>query len=568
MRNTRLIVLCLFAGVAAPAGAQLVRGVVSEQASGTLVAGVVVTLERADSTNAGPLSAGLSVLTNERGEYAIRAPDAGRYVVSAKRIGVKRFISEPFVLGAGETRRIDIGIDAVLFTLPEVVVNASVLCANRRTQMSRLASLWVEAQTALTATEISRRDTLFRSNVTRYALVLDPVTMRAFSESRIYIEGAAERPFASISGDSLSKIGYWRELPSDTAEYYGPDAEVLLSDAFRRDHCYSIVEGDRERRGLIGLAFEPIVGREIADVRGTFWLDSRTFELRFIEFRYTRLPPTEFISRVGGEVHFARAPGGAWIVSRWYLRMPQWARFTSGPKAVPKSVRDVFNDAPPAIQRILEEGGSISADGLRAPGISAITGVVLDSAGKPLTEAAIHLAGDWQSIPVDSKGRFRFDSVSAGNYALLVNHPGYEALGLLAATAYVAVSEGGSTDVTLRAIRAREIVPRLCNGLPTTPPRATLRLLAQDSATSALVTGAPLMVSWTEKADPAGGGGREQRQSAKTDLNGAVAFCGLPAETPIELSIVRENQEPISVAVFALRKNEVTARLVRVARPQ
>jgi Carboxypeptidase regulatory-like domain len=488
--------------------------------------------------------------------------------VSAKRIGVKRFISEPFVLGAGETRRIDIGIDAVLYTLPEVVVNASVLCANRRTQMSRLASLWDEAQTALTATEISRRDTLFRSNVTRYALVLDPVTMRAFSESRIYIEGAAERPFASISGDSLSRIGYWRELPSDTAEYYGPDAEVLLSDAFRRDHCYSIVEGDRERRGLIGLAFEPIVGREIADVRGTFWLDSRTFELRFIEFRYTRLPPTEFISRVGGEVHFTRAPGGAWIVSRWYLRMPQWARYTSGPKAVPKSVRDVFNDAPPAIQRILEEGGSISADGLRAPGISAITGVVLDSVGKPLIGAAIHLAGDWQSRPVDSKGRFRFDSVSAGNYALLVNQPGYEALGLLAATAYVAVSEGGSTDVTLRAIRAREIVPRLCNGLPTTPPRATLRLLAQDSATSALVTGAPLMVSWTEKADPNGGGGREQRLSATTDLNGAVAFCSLPAETPIELSIVRENQEPISVAVFALRKNEVTARLIRVARPQ
>jgi hypothetical protein len=182
--------------------------------------------------------------------------------------------------------------------------------------------------------------------------------------------------------------------------------------------------------------------------------------------------------------------------------------------------------------------------------------------------AAVHLAGEWQQKPVDAKGHFRFDGLSAGNYALLVNQPGYEALGLLAATAYVAVSEGGTTDVTVHALRTREIIPRLCNGLPTTPPRATLRLLAQDSATSALVTGVPLMVSWTEKDDPRNEGGRERKLKANTDGNGATTFCGLPAETPIELSIARENEEPIAVAVFALKKNEVTARLVRVARPQ
>src|SRR4029079_666261 len=237
---------------------------------------------------------------------------------------------------------------------------------SRREQASRVASLWDEANAALTATQISRRDRLVTAAVTRYNLLLDPATLRVLSESRVEELKDLTRPFASISGDSLSKVGYWRELPGDSAEYFGPDAEVLQSEAFRRDHCFTLVQGGHDRQGMVGLSFEPVVDHRLADVRGILWLDQRSFELRFVEFGYTRLPASEHIRRVGGEVHFARLPSGAWIVRRWFLRMPQYARYATGAKALQRlfkapstvtEIMDEYNAGPPEISRLLEEGG-------------------------------------------------------------------------------------------------------------------------------------------------------------------------------------------------------------------
>jgi hypothetical protein len=567
-RIVRAITVSAFvaAGGGADAGAQMVRGVVREGSSGTLVPGVVVSLDRADSAAAPLAQTAVSVLSNERAEYAVRAAGPGRYFITAKRIGVRRFVSEPFELAAGETRVLDVTVDALLYTLPEVVVNVHALCAARRTSMQRLAALWDEARSALTATQISVRDSLFRTNVTRYVLSMDAASLKVLSESWVTIEGAVARPFASLSGDSLAQLGYWRELPGDSAVFYGPDAEVLLSDAFRQGHCFSVVEGNRTRRGLVGLAFEPPANQLLPDVRGTFWLDARSFELRFIEFGYTRLPSGEFMGRVGGEVHFARVPSGAWIVRRWSLRMPQYARYSSGPRALPQVVADAFNAAPPSVARLMEEGAMVEAEGLRDPGSTAeITGAVLDSVGRPFVGASVRLAGQRSSAPVDARGRFRLANLTPGTYSLIAEHPGYTAFGMPATSAFVALAEGDRMNVDLRATRSREIIPRLCNGLPPIPPRATLRLVLVDSATKALVTGVPLVVSWSEAfSSEAGSPTRERTLRATTDLGGAASFCNLPPGIPIELAIERPNNEPQTLSVFGLGKNQVSARLVSI----
>src|SRR4030095_16668473 len=243
---------------------------------------------------------------------AARAPGARTDRLAVKRIGVQRFVSPAFVLGTGETRNLDVPIASVAMTLP--VVSVSWLCVPRPTELRRIASLWDEARTALEATEISLRDKLMAASISRYAAELDPATLRVLFDWRSDAQVMTSQPFTSMSGDSLSAVGYWRRLEGDSVEYLAPDASALSSNAFIRDHCFTLAGARRDRRGLVGLSFVPATERTLPDIAGTIWLDARSFELRLVEFRYTRLPAMAYAQRVGGEVHFARLASGAWIV--------------------------------------------------------------------------------------------------------------------------------------------------------------------------------------------------------------------------------------------------------------
>ncbi|MEP7346163.1 MAG: carboxypeptidase-like regulatory domain-containing protein, partial [Gemmatimonadaceae bacterium] len=164
-------------------GAQLVRGTVTERTSGAPLSGVLVTLVNEASRTVG------SALTSERGDYGIRAPEAGRYRIDAKRIGVRRFSSPVFDLTAGETREINVQLDALLYSLPEVVITAIPLCNKGDKEAGRVAALWDEARTALAATQISLRDRLFNARVVRYVRQIDPANFKVINETRSDVQG-------------------------------------------------------------------------------------------------------------------------------------------------------------------------------------------------------------------------------------------------------------------------------------------------------------------------------------------------------------------------------------------
>lgn len=348
----------LLSGPWVTSGAQNVRGVVTEQASGTPLAGVLMSLSLDDS----PGSAVVTALTNDRGAYFLRAPQPGRYRLGAKRIGVRRFESEAIDLGPSQDVERDVELEALAYRLPTVTVESKPLCVRRADQASRIASLWDEVRTALTATQVSLRDRLVRARVVRYVHELDARSLRLQAERmRRQTDGVVERPFVSLPGDALSRSGYWRVLPNDSISYYAPDADVLLSAAFARDHCFGAADGRGERAGLTGLSFEPAAEREVPDVRGTIWLDARTFELRLVEFRYSRLPIATGNRNIGGEVHFARLPSGAWIVERWFIRTPRYAdRPTTRSAGVPGQ-RPVLEYR---LTGLREEGGTVKVDSL------------------------------------------------------------------------------------------------------------------------------------------------------------------------------------------------------------
>jgi hypothetical protein len=258
--------------------------------------------------------------------------------------------------------------------------------------------------------------------------------------------------------------------------------------------------------------------------------------------------------------------------------MPQYARYATGAKALQRlfkapstvtEIMDEYNAGPPEISRLLEEGGTVDAEGLRAFATGArIDGTMFDSTGRPFRGVLVHLAGHRARVVTDTLGRFHIDSLAAGSYAVLAEHPGYAALGFLAGSASVTLGEGGAAQIALRSARAREIVPRMCGGLPPVPQHATLRLIVLDSATATAISDLSVTASFMVSLEDGSGLGRERRMSRSTDPGGAVTFCGLPAGVPVELSLTSEAGQPIPLAVVGLKKNEIVARLIRVPPPR
>lgn len=568
MRLRTLAVLLLTPHIA---WAQVVRGTITERNTGAPVPGVLVSLTAFPDPPTPPQAESvttLNALTNDQGEYAIRAPEPGQYRVSAKRIGVQRQESEVFTLAAGETRRVDLALATVLYTLPEVRVAAGTMCVPRPDQASRIASLWDEARTALTATQVSLRDRLFRAHLSRYVRELDPRNLRVMTESRSEMRGVMDRPFYSLSGDSLSKVGYWFTDRQGVRNYFAPDAAVLISKAFERDHCFSLAPTSRDRRGLVGLAFEPAPSRRLGGILGTIWLEDRTFHLRQVDFRYTSEGLVDN-SRAGGEIHFARLPNGAWIVRKWFIRMPSYGRASTGIVGVEGPIPSVV--VRPSDFLLLEEGGDVYAEGLRLfehPAV--ITGTVADSLGRPLPNATVRLSATPFRTAADSAGAFRFDSLPAGRFTIVAEHPDYAALGSSVDDAVVETAEGATRQVRLRGINSTEIATRLCGGKRPERGRATLRIILADSTTSAPLAGVPVRLRWATGVAATARATSEQEEQigAVTDARGAAVFCGLPPGRTLVLSLIAAGSASQFIASFRLDENAVTGRTVLARRPR
>ena len=539
----------LLATVATALPAQVVRGRVAEMNSGIPVAGALVSLvgETGDSARA-------NVLTTEAGDYAVRAPTPGRYRLTVKRIGVRRFVSAVFGLDDGETRALDVSLDAVAQTLPEVTVSG--LCATRPRELSRIASLWEEARTALEATEISLRDRLIEAQISRYAGELDPSSLRVLFDWRSDAQLMVRQPFTSPSGDSLSAVGYWRELPGDSVEFLAPDASALASNAFIRDHCFALASPPRSRPDLIGLGFVPARDRRLADITGTIWLDARRFELRFIAFRYTRLPAMANANRVGGEVHFARLASGAWIVDRWFIRMPH--------------VIVVPDDWPH--QQLREEGGAVIADGVVPPTrLASLTGVFLDSAGRRVAGAVVRAIGIHRQVLTGADGSFRFDSMPPGGVSIVAHTDGYDSFAMLAASRRVDLQAGRVQRFDLRAPNAaamrREVCPQASASFgQRRSVRGVLRMLMVDSATTVPLPGVRFIASWPAAAEAADAedadSAQERYRLAVTDSRGAATFCDLPTGFPVEVSVLSAGGGRTHVMMAEVTRNGILGRVV------
>jgi hypothetical protein len=586
-RRTSLLVLGCWLAFAQPAVAQVIRGTITDRVTGLPLAGVLVSVQDPRDSSAVVIR---NALTTERGEYAITLPRPGSWRLTAKRIGVARYVSPAFEIDPGETRRLDVVLDPVAAGLPAMQVTGTTLCLTNRDQLRSIVALWDEIRTALIATEISQRERRVVGWLSRYSRLLDPRTLRIFEEQRSVAEGRYESPIRSISGDSLAAFGFWGAIGGDTLVFYAPDAEALLSTAFQDGHCFLMVSGTGTTRGMVGMAFRPRVRRVTGGAEGTIWIDASSFELRFVELRYTNLVTVPRNPHLGSEVHFLRDPSGAWMVNRWFVRMPVFPEVTSvAQERDGRAPRHVAT-----VHRILEEGGSLFAPGLQSwakPGT--IEGVVQDStARRPLAGSRVSLGGTPYSVEVDARGGFRFDSIPPGAYSLLVSHESYALLGQLVDDEPLTLAPGQTYRSRLRGRTTKELLVGLCEGRMVVPGEATLRVQAVHADSGGPVPRLRLWLRWRDPlrrttlppagVNPASAGALLMSMSvglvgleSMTNASGVAAFCGVPPMTSLELVMLRSDDEVtpygarvVRVGQWSLNPGEIGARTIAVRPPR
>jgi hypothetical protein len=443
-----VLLLALVCSLPAALSAQVVRGLVRDSASGAPAAGVLVAL--IDGTS----GERRTVLTDESGQFTIAAARAGSFTLETKRIGVRPVLTPQFSLAAGETRQFDMAVAAVAARLAAVRVTGKSYCADRLKEGGETATLWEEIRAALTATLITRERRAFPVTISRFRRVFDPKGLQVRSEERSEQSGLTSNPFTSVPIPTLSSEGY---IVPDTAgqlSYRAPDVDALLSDMFVRDHCFRMVEGTGNKRGLLGLAFQPTSARRVPDIAGVIWLDEASRELRRLEFNYTDDPSEGLWPRFPSYIDYARLPSGAWIIQRWSIRMPLVElerRDPTNPLLAGQGTRR-------RLVAILEEGAEASV-GHRQPGVArALAGTVFDSsAGRPLAGARVSLRGTPFGAESDAGGRFRVQLPDSGTYLLAFDHPRLDSLGY---------------DVPARAVR---VVDTLTTADVAVPPLAKVR---------------------------------------------------------------------------------------------
>ena len=546
--------LAALAGLSRSSGAQVVRGIVVEAGSGSALPGVVVVL----LDSAGKRLAG--VLVGDDGRYAIRALTPGRYAVRAERIGYRADAPTPVMLGAGQTVDLRLETRPIPVVLGAVRVTGKSACVTSAADGSEISAVWDETRKALFATDLTQQQELFTARVTRFERTLDARSGKVTKYQAKETSSVTRSPFVSESAARLSANGYVRQQGGELT-YYAPDAAVLLSNEFLTDHCFRLRQGEGKRAGLIGLAFEPVQGRDKPDIAGTLWIDQKSAELRDLDFAYhelQNLPRTSKSEDFGGHIEFQRMPTGAWIVERWVIRMPLLVEgLARDPVVIP--------GAPPSqpdrirLAGIHEEGGEVLetvARGERrerSAEVASVRGVVYDSTRMaPLSGARVFLDGTQFATKSTADGSFLIEKVPPGTYAISVVHPRFDSLSVQAPTATVELRPNEQHMAQLAGPSTATVLARTCRADERAEGKAALRGHVRDALSAGPAIDARVTLSWRglRESMPRQAAIMDLTRTTQTDSAGRYAFCGLPEGVKITARVVADDRRSTPVDVI------------------
>jgi hypothetical protein len=404
------------------ATAQAVRVLAIEAETRRPVVGAIVVLR--DSANAA-VSRGL---TNEAGRLVLPSQRPGTFWLRADRIGHAGVSTEPFQVS--DTVSQTIVMPQSRLELPDLTSESVTQCT-ARPEGESVARLWEEIRKGLVASELTAESRTVELAVRTFRRYRTPTGVLRRDSTK---ENVIARGWTYVSPEPalLHSAGFIREQDGDF-QFFAPDARVLLSDRFLESHCLELARADARQPDLVGMAFRPVPGRNLPEIRGVLWVDRATAELRHLEFWYLNVPRPVRVEGLGGRIGFRRLPTGPWVVSDWHIRMPERARLaTRWSRLTRDTVLGYIDDG--AVVRLADDvAGAITDPGNRASELTTvlgtITGRVVSAEGRPIRQATIAASPGGASDDSDLAGAFSLDSLPTGTVRIRVNAIGFRPLG-------------------------------------------------------------------------------------------------------------------------------------------
>ena len=477
-----------------------------------------------------------SRFTSELGTFAMSVDTAGTYLVRVDRIGYERLFSERVSLVTAAPTIIEFELPILPIRLADLDISVVKQCVDNPRDAAEVELVFDEARKALESQLLAQAMQLFRYHSVVFDRSLpargdDLIDVKTFSA-----DGVSQAPFRSLAAERLSEDGYIQE-EGLTVYYYAPDATVLLSDTFQRDHCFSLDREERDGQVLVGLTFEPRDGRELPDISGALWLDEATNALDHLEFRYRNIPyrPVDD-KRIGGIVEYGQLPDGAFIVRDWYIRMPDLVYYE---RREAYSI-DGFSEYGAELRNVSEpEGGDLD---WREGG--SIEGTIVNSVtGSPLRDATLILdlpRGDDRIRHTGPRGEFFFDGLDPGEYELELRHPLLEVLDIDRPKVKLELAEGMRHRVEFDLPQPEAILADFCGR--DNEGTALIVGRVRDRETLFPLGRARLWAEWTiERTSPEPGDnyGRVVVSSDDTraDRQGRYALCDIPIGIDVALQV-------------------------------
>jgi hypothetical protein len=524
-----LVLGLLISAWGGPICAQTIQGQLLDRSTGEGVEGaLVLLLDQAGNEVDG-------FLTNEVGRFRIRSPNPGTYTLRAERIGYETVTSEPILLGSAQIFGIRLQTEQSAIELEGIRVEGEQQCVIRPGEGLELARVWDEARKALTAQEWAEGEDLYRFRLVRYQRAMDPESGVVRSEEREGMEVVNRNPIASLPARELLENGFVQTAEDGAKIYYGPDASVLLSDLFLDTHCFRLRTSE-ESPSLLGLSFEPVQRRDIPDILGTLWLDRATAELVRLDYSYDWAPWEEVRGVAEGRVEFQKMPSGAWIVRKWWIRMPAVGQVrqpsTGWPVLRLVEIREVGSEVAEVTaldHRLISQADSRPRGALR--------GVAWDSVRtRPLSEVTVFLSGTQYDAITEANGHFFMEGIPEGTFAVAVHSPALDSLGIMPGRVEVRISAGDTADVVVGLPSRSTLLESVCGAGKWQVGDALVTGTVRRGEGGAPVAGATVSLEWSRYRIDAGGAviGKVTREiQAVTDAYGRFRGCGIPADVKI-----------------------------------
>lgn len=538
--------------------AQTVRGVVLDAGERPIPGVVVLLLDSTSSVTARALS-------DQRGEFRLAAPRAGTYRVRTLRIGFRPVVSPPMTLAAGAEVARRLVLTGLPISLDTIRVVDRNVCRAFTDSGAATYAVWEQIRTALTAAQLTAAArTIFATTIARDQTVGARPGVnegKVLDQSAVVQTGYVTQPWRAVGADTLRRLGYMYTERNASIVYYAPDLDVLLSSIFVEDHCFKLVY-ERRRGDRIGIAFEPSPDRRnIAEIRGTIWVDRASSELRRLEFRYTHVAP-EQEQLAGGDIDFARMRDGTWAISSWNIRMPlleQVLNPSRAPEIRPGGIKTTGGSL------ILARRG---ADTLWMAQPLVLSGRVVDSAsGDGIAGARVQLAGTSLAESTDARGRFSIRGVLPGQYDVEIRTASLDSM----ATSHRTPLSFADAEnrLELRVPNASQLAAAICGATRDSLARGPgiilgrARLRDDSTGSASAARNVVVIAEWgaaSARHDDTTGAVTTRRLQASTTADGSFRVCGLPLNTMVSLRATADSAETVDVSSVRIPSSRYLAR--------